>query len=350
MKQDPAGLMQVLHEALQDLPKILSLEAAAGDQDQGVDLLVQSQGKTAVLRVEILARGYPRDVRDAAKRLASGRLENGKEICGVLGAPSLSPGSRKLLQEMGVGYWDSGGSLYLPLPWGLYLVDRPAPRVGERRGREVFRGASSRVLHTLMNEPGRPWRGTDLARAAGVSKPTVSRVLDLLERNLWGGPEQHGHGAPFRLQRPGDLLDAWADSHTFRDYTLHRFHGPAPSGARLERAALEVLEASGADYALTLESGGARRAPFSTVSRYVAAVVPPDLDWTELVRGRDFRPVEEGENLLLLEATDSAPLLYREQIGGAWVASPIQLYLDLHAWPRRGREQATHLREVCLGY
>ena len=60
--------------------------------------------------------------------------------------------------------------------------------------------------------------------------------------------------------------------------------------------------------------------------------------------------MERGENLLLLEVPDPAPLMDREEIEGFWVASPLQLYLDLYAWPRRGREQADHLRGVCLGY
>ena len=76
--------------------------------------------------------------------------------------------------------------------------------------------------------------------------------------------------------------------------------------------------------------------------------LPWGLDWDKLVRGRPFRPVERGENLLH-GASVPAPLLYRERGGDTWVARPLQLYLDLRAWPRRGREQAIPLREVCLG-
>lgn len=341
-------LLEVLSGTLHQLP---GLRAVVASRDEGVDLWIHGGESPVALQLKVLERGYPRDIRAVAESLQDRQGREDNETITLLGTPSLAPGSRKMLQAMGVGYWDGGGSLYLRLPWGLYLVDRPAPRVVERRGRELFRGASSRVLHTLLREPERLWAGTELASAAGVSKATVSRVLDLLEKNLWGGGEGSGsRRAGFRLHQPGELLEAWSRVHSLEDYRLYRFHAPAPSGARLEQAAKELLKASGVDYALTLESGASRRAPFSTVSRYVAALVSSGPDWSSLAGATDFRPVDKGENLLLLEVSDTAPLMYREELDGVWVASPIQLYLDLHAWPRRGREQAAHLREVCLGY
>jgi len=46
----------------------------------------------------------------------------------------------------------------------------------------------------------------------------------------------------------------------------------------------------------------------------------------------------------------SAPLLFRQRVHDAWVASDVQLYRDLWAWPRRGREQAAHLRAERLTF
>lgn len=343
-------LLHALFNVLAGLPGIQATDTVASASDSGPLVRIQGSGQDVRLQVKILARGYPRDLRDTAETMHRQQESQGPEVRSIIGAPSLSPGSRRMLQDRGIDYWDSGGSLCLHLPWGLYLVDRPAPPVREGRGREVFRGAGSRILRVLLRDPDHHWKRTDLARVTEVSKATVSRVLSLLERNLWGEGETGARGAPFRLHRPGDLLDAWAAGHSLRNYRLLRFHAPASSAVRLEASAREFLEASGAEYALTLEAGAARRAAFSTGNRHVAALVPPGIDWENLAGTTDFRPVERGENLLLLEAPDPAPLMDREEIEGFWVASPLQLYLDLYAWPRRGREQADHLRGVCLGY
>lgn len=345
MKSSTA-LLEQLRDSLEELPGLRT--TLPQGVDPGVDLWVHAEsGCSVALQVKVVGQGYPRDIRQAAEALE--RTLTGDRF-GLVGSSALSPGSRKMLQERGIGYWDAGGSLYLRLPWGLYLVDRPAPRTSERRGRELFRGASSQVLHALLEEPGRLWRGADLARAAEVSKATVSRVLELLERNLWGQREGGGSRAPFRLERPQDLLEAWSRAHSLQEYRWLRFHAPVASQSRLEQSAKELLQASGAAYALTLESGAARRAPFTSGSRHLAALVEEGTDWQRLVAAGDFRPVDRGENLLLLETRDPAPLKYREELDGFWVASPVQLYLDLQAWPRRGPEQAAHLREVCLGY
>jgi hypothetical protein len=38
----------------------------------------------------------------------------------------------------------------------------------------------------------------------------------------------------------------------------------------------------------------------------------------------------------------------KRRIGGLWMASDLQLYLDLYDYPLRGREQAEHLFERRL--
>ncbi len=47
---------------------------------------------------------------------------------------------------------------------------------------------------------------------------------------------------------------------------------------------------------------------------------------------------------------ERSPLLFRQRVHDAWVASDVQLYRDLWAWPRRGREQAAHLRAERLTF
>jgi len=42
--------------------------------------------------------------------------------------------------------------------------------------------------------------------------------------------------------------------------------------------------------------------------------------------------------------------LFRQQVGGVWLASPIQVYLDLLRGEGRTKEMAEHLRRERLGF
>jgi len=62
------------------------------------------------------------------------------------------------------------------------------------------------------------------------------------------------------------------------------------------------------------------------------------------------RPVSEGTNLAVIEAKSPGELLFREQVNGVWLASPIQVYLDLVGSDGRGKEMAEHLRRERIGF
>ena len=47
---------------------------------------------------------------------------------------------------------------------------------------------------------------------------------------------------------------------------------------------------------------------------------------------------------------DDTPLAFREKAKGLWVANRFRLYGDLRSDPRRGREQADHLRQEVIGF
>jgi hypothetical protein len=62
------------------------------------------------------------------------------------------------------------------------------------------------------------------------------------------------------------------------------------------------------------------------------------------------RPVNEGANLAIIEAKSLGELLFREQVGSIWLASPIQVYLDLLGGEGRAKEMAEHLRKERIGF
>ena len=344
MNCDP--LLDQLAEALRHLPRI---EAAEFPPCQEVDGLLSLRygDQEAKVHIECKQRASPRLVQEAIYR-----MKRFSEIS-LFAAPSLSEECRALLKDQGIAYWDAGGSLYLELPWGVYFIDRPPPGYAResREPKNLYRGRTAQVLHALLLEPEREWKVTELADVAGVSTFTAHQTLNYLEEQLWVAKHGRGPRTVRRLLEPGKLLDAWAARDVIADYSVVRFHRLAQNLAAQESALFGLLEQSGAPWVLTLEHGVQRVAPYvHQLPSTMVAIVPDNQSWRELAKGAGFREVDEGENLLLLTSKETTPFLGRQHIENAWVASPIQLYLDLFHWPRRGREQARQLRSQVLGF
>jgi hypothetical protein len=311
------------------------------------------KGRPVRFLVETRASGYPRDVQHAIWQLAN--LPPAKqEVVDVplVAAPAITETSRELLRRHKLGYWDTGGSIYIDLPWALYWVDRPVPAGRPRVLRNVYRGSTAQVLHALLLEPSRRWHVSELARCAQVSLSTVHQVCTFLEEQLWMDKEGKGPKSVRILHQPGVLLDAWATTHSLADYEARRFHRWARQSVDLLRPVTGAFADLGVEHALTLGSGAQLVAPYGTGAERGWVLLPasaaPRLD--EIARAADLQPVDEGETVTFLLTRERSPLLFRRQVQGFWVASDIQLYLDLWAWPQRGKEQARHLRAERLGY
>ena len=352
-------LLPALREAFANLPGF-GFTSSGNDvhsADDGADVVLAAQvkGEPTLVVVQAKSSGFPRDVRDAVWRLEH-HAERLREqhpdatVVSLVAAPAISESARAFLRDRGVGYWDPGGSLYLNLPNALYFLDRPPPKPARRRLRAVYRGRAAQVLHALLLEPGRPWHGDELAAHARVSPYTVHHVFAFLEAQLWVEKEGRGPRAVRVLRQPGALLDAWADAHSLALYRPHRYHRWARDPEQLLRAIGRALDEAGVEYALTRDAGARLVAPFVTVAERLAFLVAdaPGLD--HAAAAADLHPADDGDNIAFLATRDHWPLLFRRQIDGVWVASDVQLYLDLWVSPARGREQARHLRAERLGY
>jgi hypothetical protein len=189
-----------------------------------------------------------------------------------------------------------------------------------------------------------------LAAEARVSPYTAHRVLVALEQELWVERSGRGPQSVRRLREPGALLDAWAEAHTLKHYQRRSYFGWAQSNAALLAKLADLLAQQRFAYALTLESGASLLAPFSTSVERISILVPGHADLERFAACAGLDPAEEGANVAFLLTNEEGPFLYRRQIEQCRVASPVQLYLDLWHWPRRGREQAAHLRRELLAY
>jgi len=122
--------------------------------DAEIDL--DAAGRSITLIVEIKSRSiYPRDVRDILWRLRDmglfskwGKLHV-KEVP-FLVAESISPGARELLRNENVGYFDKGGTVYIPAQGAFYFHDKPVPKSAEKTAKALFSAKHSQVSHAPL--------------------------------------------------------------------------------------------------------------------------------------------------------------------------------------------------------
>ena len=135
--------------ALRSLPEVQADLESAGAPALDVPVAMDVAGKPIHALVELRKAVYPRAVwqliwriRDFARQQPAG--DSGGEPLAVLVAESISPGAKELLRAERVGYFDCGGSLYLPARGPYLYVDRPPPKSLSR---------SMRILHRICAKP-----------------------------------------------------------------------------------------------------------------------------------------------------------------------------------------------------
>jgi hypothetical protein len=321
--------------------------------DAKVDLWVAS--KSVTLLVEAKKSLYPRDARQLLWRLKEfrNRWAHGstKEIIPLLLAVSISPGAKELLKEERVGYFDSGGSLYVPAEGAYLYVEKPPPKSLMKSMRSLFSGRRSQVLHALLMRR-TEWFGVkELATLAEVSSATASQVLTDLDRSEWLESRGQGPNKERHLREPTALLDGWTKQlATMRAPFMRRYYVSSVRTEELMQRLDQVCAARGAEYAITHEVAGQRYAPFLSNIAQVRARLLAGPAAEQAIGDLDARVVNEGANLFVIDVKTSGELLFRERVDGAWLASPVQVYLDLMRSEGRSKELAQHVREERIGF
>lgn len=356
-------LVEQFVDTLQALPEVQAhvdeVPEFPSGRDRGYDAKIDLHvaGKYLTLLIEAKKSLYPRDARQLLWRLkelrnfwAHGKTENHQAVWLLL-ADSISPGAKELLKEERVGYYDSGGSLFLPAE-GVYLyIDRPPPKPIERRIRSLFSGRKAQVLHALLMRC-KDWiRVTELSKEAEVSAATASQVLTELDRSEWLESRGQGPSKERHLRDPSGLLDAWAKQQaTLKPPAMRRYYAPSVRVDGLMEKLDRVCTDRDVQYAITGDAAGQRYAPFLSNVSQVRCRMLAGSSAEKAIGDLDARAVNEGANLFVIEATTHGELLFRERIDGTWLASPIQVYLDLVRSEGRSKELAEHLRRERIGF
>ncbi len=354
-------LVSHLVETLQELPgvhaRIGRVDWAGNplgdwpDPPRRATIALEVADRPLTVQVEARRVVYPRDARQAIWQMRDAGHDGSGSVVPLLLAESISPGAKDLLRREGVGYYDGGGSLYLPAAGVLLYIDKPPPRSQARSMRSLYAGRRAQVLHALLVQS-QAWFGVnELAQLAQVSPATASQVLRELERLDWLATKGQGPSKERHLREPAALLDAWAKQlATERPPVLQRYYVPATKPEALAARLDECLQAREVPYAISHEAAAQRLAPFlSSVSQIRLRLLPgPAADAALAQLGA--RPVTEGANLALIDTKSAGELLFRERHEGLWLASPVQIYLDLMRSEGRAKELAAHFRKERMGF
>ena len=354
-------LLEQFLEALKELPKVqakLGPPRQSGGPHWGFDARVELWvgEQAATLLIEVKKALYPRDVRQAlwqfqefARRWP--QSSEGHQTVSFLVAQSISPGAKDLLRDERVGYYDSGGSLFLPAASIYVYVDRPPPKALSKSIRSLFFGRRAQVLHALLMRHGKWFGVKETAEHARVSPATASQVLTELEKFDWVVSRGQGPTKERQLREPGTLLDAWAKQiAVMRPLAMRRYFVPSVRAEELVQKFAEVCASYKADYAITHEAAGQRYAPFLSTVSQVRCRLMVGAAADGVLGALNAHIVDRGANLSVIEVKSSDELLFRDLVDGAWLASPVQVYLDLLRGEGRAREMAKHLRQERIGF
>ena len=337
-KQPPTGMQvrrQIERILAERIPDGWSLRAGRSEAlgRYRVDLraeIASPAGENAVLAVEIKRALEPRDVFPAVERLSMITAGAMSRAVPVVAAAYLSPRVRVLLRARGVGYVDTTGNVRIEISVpGLFVSTDGADRdpwPGDHKLRSLRGRGAARAMRAIIDT--RPPYGVrELAQSTGASAPTLSRVLDLLDREAI---VTRVRGAVSTVDWRA-AIRRWAE-----DYDQTDSNTPTTV---LEPRGLPALEnklrAMTVPYAATGALAAQRFDPIAPAR--VAAIYVADPG--QAIDLLDLRETEAGANVVLLEPLDPVVFDRTVERGGLRCVAPGHLAVDLLTGPGREPSQ-----------
>lgn len=289
-------------------------------------------GRETQLVVEAKANVEPRNVSDMVAQLR--RWPDAKPF---VFAQFLSPRAREELTESGVGYADSTGNMRLVVDQPALFIETDGANSNPFPAHRAFpirtlKGPSAARVVRALCDFAPPYGIRQLAARAGTSPASVSRVVDLLDRDalLTRGPR----GEVSTVDWSG-VIRRWAQDYSFTESNRTEMFLEPRGLDSLQRK----LEKSRDTYAVTGSMPAAAVAP--AVSPRLAAVYVEDTPRAAERLG--LRPAEAGANVLLVEPFDPVVFDRTWSRDGLVYCALSQVAADLLSSPGRGPAEGTEL-------
>jgi hypothetical protein len=331
-------------EALRILRNVpgLTVSSEPAEADRGVDAIFEFAGSQTGVAVQVKTRASAATAWQLVHQ-AEGRRDTPL----LLIAGETTADAREIMAEHGVAVIDGLGNAHIELPGLLVHLEGRSPRRQARPTR--LSGKAGVIVQALLLHPERGWQVQELAQEAGLSIGLTHRVLTRLETEGLVATGGKGPRSVRQVADPTALLDLWVEENTDRPIRTPAYllaQGPRQLITELGSS----LDHNGVAYALTGAAAGSLVAPFATAVPVAEVWVTAAVAAEQLYQASGADAVAEGHNVVFLQAKEDTPLVFREHASGLWVANRFRIYCDLRRDPRRGREQADHLRKELIGF
>lgn len=270
----------------------------------------------------------------------------------VFAAPHISPRMAEICESHGWSWFDLAGNCRISIPEVLHLQHMGNPPVHPKPKPKANLGTpeASRVVRALLTPfyAGHLWTQRSMQEHCkpDISLGLVNKVVKHLQEESFVEPIE---GGGFRLSDPVKLLFAWREAYRFEQHERHGYF-TLLQGNKL-RAALEKVGAqSGGFAAYAAFSAADFQAPYVRQPKTWLYISPRELDRFQEIA--EAKPVESGENLVILIPSDDGVFFHQEQ-GSADghhlpCTNPVQTYVDLWHCGGRGKEAAEAVLQQCL--
>ncbi|MGH3869191.1 MAG: hypothetical protein ACRDQ4_24380 [Pseudonocardiaceae bacterium] len=248
-------------------------------------------------------------------------------------APWLSPRTRDILASRKVGYLDLTGNVDLRLPTGVLIKTEGAKQnpdpTPHRRSRGLL-GAGAGVIVRLLTDFAPPYRQKDLATVGQVSRGYVSRIFQTLDDEALITREGR---YIVEVNWPA-LLRARAENYD----VLHSNHAVPMVARKGPDAIYRGLIAQGTENtAVVTGSYSAREVAPVAVGGPLMIYVDPGPDMIDAVAEELslMRAARDLGNVILLQPSNTGPLLGRRAFGASEHVALSQLAIDCLSGPDR---------------
>ncbi len=277
----------------------------------------------------------PHRLADAVERLRAATARTSRPTEPIIVAAYLSPRAQEVLTEQGVSFADTTGNIRLATSRpGLFILTTGAskdPWPAEDTLRSLRGRGTGRAIRAIVDfRP--PYGVRDLAERARVSPATLSRTLQLLDREAL--LTKDARGTVTNVDWNG-IIRRWSRDYEFRR-SNHLTPYLEPRGIPALAAKLDNAQWRHSVTGALAAQGFAPIAPARTAAIYAA-------DTTQAADRLGLRPVDSGANVWLAEPFD--PVVFDRTVarGNLVCVNPSQLAADLLTGPGREPSEGEEL-------